>query len=411
MTTADLKRVEEAEFANPKLKFLSTKPKVYPSHKFSQPIVYEIGAWLIIIGSLLTLISLVFFLNSYLVVLFLSLILMAYLFLFIALPEFFNLRRLARRSRMSAQGDLRTDARDPVLYLRPFYYDFTSDPERLSGMTDEELLTSVLQDFGPVIAVGDPNEDESLDKSLPIIGATRVYLKGEDWQSSLKRLMSVSQLVVIHTGTSRGLIWEIEAAARQVKPYKLLISCLSWQSVGELARTESYRRFKQAAARGLVESDIRLPESLDDTILLAFNKDGTPQAVSINEWKRRLFYYSPSVLLRETLRPVFSERGLKLSRRSTVLYMIFMGLYGYGLATPALVWLWRYIEPQSQALGTALLLSLGDWKQVRDTDVVPGLLVAIFLFLPMFISYGLLVTVELYKGLRGHLQQRSSNIR
>jgi hypothetical protein len=285
MSFSGVKKIEEPEFANPKLRFIGAQIKVYEAQSFSQSIKLELEAWLTIFYSIsLLLIPLWYGAFFY----FLFLLIPVSFRLHKSLPEFYRLRRLAKRHRIDNFAALRKDPRDPVLYLRPFHADVTSDPERVEGMTNEELLTSLFQDIGPVIAIGDPNESPDPDKSLPIIGASRIYLKEEKWQNTVERLMSISQYVIIDMGTTPGLLWEIGVAAKQVAPSKLFVSLLSWRLFDETIQQIYYEQFKEAAENVLNESlgwNIRLPESIGDAIFLTFDSKWKPKLIR-DEWNQ-----------------------------------------------------------------------------------------------------------------------------
>ena len=82
--------------------------------------------------------------------------------------------RLSARYFINPAGKLQSDPRAPILYLRSFYDDYEEKFERVDKKTPEEILTAVLEMAGPVIAIGMPRES-----GLPLLGATRVYVKGE----------------------------------------------------------------------------------------------------------------------------------------------------------------------------------------------------------------------------------------
>ena len=398
------------EFANPRLRDIAAVAKVHRSRSNREAVILEISVWLIILSSVLTPIVCVQFLPLQLLPL--AFILLSYPFSFVVLPLIVDLRRRARRNRIVAHGNLTRDARDPVLYLRPFYTDLTSEPERLDQTTDEELLTLVLQDIGPVVAIGDPDEDAHPDKSLPLLGASRIYLNDDDWQTNVEKLMAASQLIVIHTGTSKGLTWEIGAAARQVGPSRLLISLLSWRDLHEHKRWTRYLKFKDVAELELKESldtEITLPGSTGDAIFIAFDRDWTPKLIKVNKWKRRFFRFSFSSLLRETLREILKQRELRLSWRGTRRYVLLLGLFCYGLLSPAIVFATGSIA--GSLLGGALFMLEGEFKYVTKYNVIPTLLVIVLLFLPMLVSYGLLITFSINKSLRDHLDRLSSSYR
>lgn len=135
--------------------------------------------------------------------------------------------RFRRRAARSAASALLADGRRPVLYLRSFAEDHTSAsvdplPGAWEGMvlnihSREEQLAGVLSAFGPVIAVGRPGE------SLPYLGAARFYLPHDQWRPEIRRLMELSQLIVLRLGAGEGLWWEVEQARDTQPPHKLVL--------------------------------------------------------------------------------------------------------------------------------------------------------------------------------------------
>jgi hypothetical protein len=137
------------------------------------------------------------------------------------------LARTRRRTARTAAAALRADGRRPVLYLRSFADDHTSATvDRLPGSWEttvlnlhsrEEQLAGALSAFGPVIAVGRPGEP------LPYLGAARFYVPDDQWRTEVRRLMELSQLIVLRLGPGEGLWWEVEQARRTQPPRKLVL--------------------------------------------------------------------------------------------------------------------------------------------------------------------------------------------
>ncbi|MFD8543254.1 transferase [Streptomyces sp. NPDC059649] len=130
------------------------------------------------------------------------------------------LRYCRPRSARGAAQALLADGRQPVLYLRSFADDDTAasvdDGVPVNIHSREEQLAGALSAFGPVIAVGKP------DEPLPRLGAARVYLPPDDWQPVVLRLMELSQLIVLSLGSGEGLWWEVEQA-RATQPARKLV--------------------------------------------------------------------------------------------------------------------------------------------------------------------------------------------
>jgi hypothetical protein len=401
----DSKKFEGLEFANPKLMLIAAQPKIYPSQSAAQSSFLKRKAWLALYGNVLAIIISFLLLiiwtpDIHLFLIGIPAVLSLCLFFYITFPNYFRWRRQAKRHLLTAYGDFK-DPRDPVLYLRPFSYDFVVDPESYSGTTDEELLASVFQAIGPVVSIGDPNEINNPEKSLPMIGTSRIFLKNDDWQNNVGQLMEISQLVVIHPGTSKGLRWEMGAAAKRAGPSKLLISFLCWYWLDYPTRQERYERFKAVAEEALnepnLESKIRLPELIGDTLFLAFNEDWTPKLISVDVLKEPFYYFSFSTLLRETLRPVLEERGLKLSWQRTKRYIFLMCFICYGLVSPIMF-----------AIAGDKLEAMLRWLRLGDEWDLP--VIMILVVVPGFISYISLVIAHEWKAQRKASERRRGNV-
>jgi hypothetical protein len=121
-----------------------------------------------------------------------------------------------RGARPIAAEQIGSLERPPVLYLRSF----EDDPRaaRIKGvLTEEEHLGKVLSQIGPFMAIGRPGEP------LPAVGASRVYVGDANWQSMVEGLLRRARLVVIRTGQTTGLEWEVEQAVRLLTPERLVL--------------------------------------------------------------------------------------------------------------------------------------------------------------------------------------------
>jgi hypothetical protein len=139
--------------------------------------------------------------------------------------------RLARSHEKDDEQEIIKDTRPPILYLRSF------PDEEGSFMIErsfEENLVSVLNDFGPVVAVGNPKD------TLPLPGAIRLYFH-DDWQEKVSALMDISRLVVFNVGLTPGFLWELRTALDKFKEQRDKI-LLSFMSVGTPKRIEEFNQ-------------------------------------------------------------------------------------------------------------------------------------------------------------------------
>lgn len=117
-----------------------------------------------------------------------------------------------------------------VLYLRSFNDDIAremiesnSDPLSgvlnlsLSELTQEEQLIASLRVAGPVVALGQP------DEQLPRLGALRIYRSNDTWRETVVGLLRRARLVVVSMGSGRNVCWELFQAIRIVVPQRLVL--------------------------------------------------------------------------------------------------------------------------------------------------------------------------------------------
>lgn len=274
---------------------------------------------------------------------------------------FIALRRVSRRYRLNSKSMLRTDTREPVLYLRGFNEESAPEVIYYDKAATDETLAKVFKNVGPLVAVGKPSE-----KQQPL-GAIRVYFSDAVWQEKVKTLMSMSKLVVIQAGHSPGLEWEIATAIKYLKPQQLLFTFLSWQ---ELDKASRQSRFIQFATQLKLVSNFDLPKRIDGAYFLYFDREWNAHFASLREWKKP-FFFSPSSLLyswlclpwqstfhqlprfiqinglfrrtsivsvREALRPVLKTQGIRLPVLRTILNVSFaLGIIFYLLLIVFLV--------------------------------------------------------------------------
>jgi hypothetical protein len=189
------------------------------------------------------------------------------IFEIVVLPGLLSLAwRIRRRFLPPWPRALKEDGRPPILYLRPF----TEDKKKLSfsrPYTYEETLVSVLDDAGPVVAIGRPGE------RLPPLGAIRVYVEAADdeaWRTEVRNRISTARLVVIQAGTSASLLWELRAVLERAAPDRIVLSFLTWRPEPSAQREKRYQAFL-AASQGLFPQ--KLPRTLGRAGFLTFAQD------------------------------------------------------------------------------------------------------------------------------------------
>lgn len=247
-----------------------------------------------------------------------------------------------------------SNSRPPVLYLRAFEEDASTDTTPL-GMRYEDLLVSVLEDAGNVVAIGRPGEAE------PPRGAMRIYVGDKDWKEEVVALIKKAEIVVFQahvvlpekqsvTQTPRisdGLFWEFKTLVTQVRPEQLLISLphrlrnRSWFRE-DPDRVDNYLSFR-------TEIEALLPVSLPSMIgrgaFIVFDSAWQPSILyPPSNWKVVFGQISRSrVGVRETLRPFFRRQGIKVSYRPTILKgLLYVSLF-FGLVVLPLLYVFLYM--------------------------------------------------------------------
>lgn len=147
-----------------------------------------------------------------------------------AIASWFVVRWLSQRFRARieagalprAKDALWADKRRPILFLRSF----TDDDEvvRLAPKDEpedsisrlEDVISGLLRDFGPVIAVAEPGV-------LPKSGAAKAFYQGDDWQEAVKTWMDQALIVVMIAGYTPGLTWEMDTLIKRGHTKKLVL--------------------------------------------------------------------------------------------------------------------------------------------------------------------------------------------
>jgi hypothetical protein len=175
-----------------------------------------------------------------------------------------------------AERVLAADERPPVVYLRPFAADGEQIERAWSSrvrsspwewyISHEQRLARALRKVGPFVAVGDPTED------VPELGAVRMYAADEDWQVKVEQLSARAGVVLLQTGESPGLGWEVRHVIRLGAPERVI---LALPPPGRRRRrleryTAFRRRFGDLFPR-------RLPEAIGHSQFIFFDREWTPR--------------------------------------------------------------------------------------------------------------------------------------
>jgi len=220
-----------------------------------------------------------------------------------------SLLRAGKKAReLPADELLMGDKRAPVLYLRSFYFDDVSAqniitsralaipilPTILPEMnlsTYEATLAEILKKIGPCIAVGLPGTTQQ------VLGFSRLELAEDKWQIAVKELMKEAALVLLCSGKTSGVQWELEQAAELVAPEKLVILITS-------GTTENWWQM----ADGLFQKKLpRIESSRADVFagVITFDQHGTPRGDQLIYYPKE--HASIENSLKDAFKPVFTR--------------------------------------------------------------------------------------------------------
>ncbi len=208
------------------------------------------------------------------------------------------------------------DARAPILYLRSF----TTDSHELSAGPKhgfmrafpderfEELLVLMFERLGPVIAIADPKA------SLTDLGAARFHSSDGDWQQKILAQLSQSQLVLIATGSSPGLVWEIEETIKTVLPTRILFVFTEFNERETGRKSLAFQTFRDAIGPLLPRG---LPNDIGDAIFIRFSSDWEPILVG-SPAETPLFYRLQSASLEafKATSPAFKVEFESIAKQS-----------------------------------------------------------------------------------------------
>ena len=133
--------------------------------------------------------------------------------------------------------------------------------------TREQRLVRLLKRTGPIVTVGRPGD------LLPPLGARRLYLAEDEWQSEVRQLMEISSLVVIMASSSDGVLWEVSETIARVCPQNIAIY---------LDRLHRYESLEEPHCRFVATLNRCLPQPIPESLFrhqfVYFDSEWTPKA-------------------------------------------------------------------------------------------------------------------------------------
>lgn len=207
---------------------------------------------------------------------------------------------------------LASEHRPPVVYFRPFRADVKAKPRGLRTTTEEEAIAYAVNDIGPLIAIGTPEE------TLPSLGAARMYVDNEKWREAALDLLGRAAVVVMRIGSTPGFWWEFETVMQRVKPEKLVLLIPRDQALYEEFRLASHKLMPTPlpALTGWDHDWIarKWPSNRLKAVIL-FDSKWAATVVDVQTlwlpFLRRSGRKGMAPVLRMALRPVYQNAGLR----------------------------------------------------------------------------------------------------
>lgn len=175
-------------------------------------------------------------------------------------------------SQKSAETLIESSDNRPILYLRPFEsdkdpsYQLNIDGTMSSISTDELDIVSATKKLGPLVAIGNPEEE------LLTLGAGRTYVDNDSWQARVLQYIVKSQLIIIRIGFSEGVMWELSNLFNQNDISKIVLH-IPFKDGKKNTKQEVWELFLQKMRALLGDLVPELPEQLGDSSLVYFNKE------------------------------------------------------------------------------------------------------------------------------------------
>jgi len=214
--------------------------------------------------------------------------------------------RARRYFQISADSLLSVDKRKPILFLRSFEDDekvkFGSSEKAILDFSLETRLLNHFAGFGPFIAIGSPKDP------IPQIGAARAVLSDSEWQPRVMGWMSEASVIVMYSGKSKWVTWELAKLVNTERVAKLILmipEVKAWRrsirSKDIAARMEHVRdAFAHTKWRGALAA---LQNSQDVPAML-FRSDGSLVVIKSRPRNRDSYHLAALiahyVLLKET---------------------------------------------------------------------------------------------------------------
>jgi hypothetical protein len=216
--------------------------------------------------------------------------------------------RAKRLRAPSASEVLARDLRPPVVYFRPFTADVDASKTvtRTSWATEEEALAKAMNDIGPLVAIGAP------DETMPSLGAARTYVENEKWQQAALDLVARAAVVIMRIGNTPGFWWEFESVMQRIKPVRLVLLIPRDQALYEAFRRASDKLMPKSLP-ALTGWDVKKWFRGNLKALILFDAEWIPSIVEVQTLRLPFLRRSPAMplvpVLQMALRPIYENVG------------------------------------------------------------------------------------------------------
>jgi len=157
--------------------------------------------------------------------------------------------------------ELKLDQRQPVLYLREFFADYSLDEDG-RYLAEDRLLYGFRESMGPVVALAAPG----FPRGSVVL---RLFVADEEWQLAVRDLLDCARFVVFGYGSTEAYGWELRTAAKVVGANRVLI-CLPSPWGADEYRASLYERQRPSIQSAF---DAWIPESCLGLDYLMFTAD------------------------------------------------------------------------------------------------------------------------------------------
>lgn len=197
------------------------------------------------------------------------------------------------------------DGRAPVVFLRTFLQDARRAPVQtanpllgwLTGIgrprTLDEVLLEHASPYGPVIAIGDP------DDPIPPLGAARIFVSHNDWRGVVTGLAASAKVVVMCPTETEGVRWELDHIVNTGAQARTI-----YLASAHLAPETTARLFASIAGAAMLECG--------DEVAIALFKDPS------RGWRvllaRVATVQAYTVALNKALQAMFGRDGVRMVR-------------------------------------------------------------------------------------------------